>query len=652
MNILSLTGVGMSVGADRLFENATVGIEHDEKVGLVGRNGSGKSTFLRIVTGETEPDEGTVVRGRGLRISTLEQRPRALPGLTIADYLHAGHGEYAGAGQATGPAGRGAETAGPGWSGAGVALDSDPEIRAEIAQRYEAICHQLGLSDTGAQLETLSGGMLKKAALARCLSAESDFMILDEPTNHLDIGSVTWLEQRLAATSAGFLLVTHDRYILDAVCSTILEIDRGHIYRYPGNYSRYLQRREERINELDKSEQRRKAILRTELEWLHRGAKARTSKDKKRKERVGELLENGVEAEASMDSLPASQRRLGRKVLDLHGVAKRYDDVTVVSEFSHRFAPGERVGIIGPNGSGKSTFLDLIAGRTEPDQGSVVRGETTVFAYFDQTGSHIDDSLTVLEYMKEKAERVALDDTTTVSVEQFLERFLFPPSMFRQPLSRLSGGEFRRLYLVRLLAGAPNFLLLDEPTNDLDLDTLRVLEEYLDEFKGCILVVSHDRALLNRVTDSLLVFEGNGRVRSVTGNYEDYRVAQQNAEGAVPGVKSGKTRGSAKKSEGRSRPPAASADKSGGRRTGREASGAKAREEKKKLSFREKREYEQLPDEIEAAETQLESIETEFQQAVQDPEKLAERTRRYHELQALIEEKTARWEALAERADE
>ncbi|TVR51085.1 MAG: ABC transporter ATP-binding protein [Spirochaetaceae bacterium] len=595
MNIFSLTDVAYVVAGGTLFEDVTVGIESGEKIGLVGRNGSGKSTFLRLLTGETEPDAGTVVRARDLHIATLAQNPQVVPGATIDDYVSA-----------------------------------DSDSHAGILRPYQAICDQLGLTDTTLALETLSGGMLKKAAIARCLAHASDFMILDEPTNHLDIDTVTWLEQRLSACAQGFVLVTHDRYILDAVCDTILEIDRGRVYRYPGNYSTYLERKQERQARLESAENRRVSILRTELEWLKRGARARTGKDKGRKERVAALLDGGLESEATVQKLPSAQRRLGKKALELHDIAKSYGAEPVISGFSYRFTPGEKVGIIGPNGSGKSTFLDVIAGRTEPDRGTVERGETTAFVYFDQTGSRVDTQMTVLEYMKDEAERIRVNAETTLTAEQFLERFLFPRAMFSQPLAKLSGGEFRRLTLVRLLATAPNFLLLDEPTNDLDIDTLRVFEQYLEEFDGCALIVSHDRALLDRLTDSLFVFNGDGSIVSFVGNYEAYR--------------SSRDRASTRRKAPSKKPQTAAAFERSDARSG-------DRSLRRGLSFREQREYEQLPDELELIENELKELESFFADAALDPDTLAGKTRRYHELRDTVEKKTKRWEELAERAD-
>jgi len=599
MNIVSLTDVDKSVGSGLLFEEVSLGIEEGEKIGLVGRNGSGKSTFLRLLTGELEPDEGAITRSRGLRLSPLAQRPPVIAGLTVDDYLFA-------------------ETELP-------SEEIDAAEQAATLQRYRVICTQLGMDDPSARLETLSGGMLKKIAIARCLAFDADLRTLDEPTNHLDLDSVIWLEQRLKTSTDGFVMVTHDREMLDAVCTTIFEVADRTIYRHPGNYSTYLRRKADRQDERDSAEQRRVTILRRELEWLQRGPKARTGKDKGRKDRIDAMLEAGPESEASMQSLPAAERRLGKKVLEIDAISKSYDGSPVVSDFTYEFTPGERLGVIGPNGCGKTTLLDMIAGRVEPDTGAVSRGETTAFAYFDQTGRRIDASKTVLDYLKDEAERVRVSQETTISAEQFLERFLFPRSMFAQPLERLSGGEFRRLYLVRLLATAPNFLLLDEPTNDLDIETLRVLEQYLEDFSGCVLLVSHDRALLNRLTDSLLVFDGTGGVRSFVGNYDAYResLAQSQAANRDQGA-------------------------------GRSGSGRKAvdREKKPGLSFREAQEYERLPDEVASGEEELKSIEAKFGESTHDPAELEAMTKRYHALREEVERKTARWEELAERAEE
>ncbi len=610
MNIASLTGVEKTVGNGLLFEEVTLGIEAGEKVGLVGRNGSGKSTLLRLISGEIPPDEGQITTSRGVRLSTLRQHPEPIAGLTVEEYLFPDL--YA---DAPSP----------------VQFELDAEEQAAALQRYRAACSRLGITELEQKLETLSGGMLKKVAIARCFAFEPDLMTLDEPTNHLDLDSITWLEQYLADCASAFVLVTHDRYILDATCTTILEIEGKRVHRHPGNYSAYLERRAEREHDRNVAEQRRTTILRRELEWLKRGPKARTGKDKKRKERIATMLADEPQREQRLQGLPAAQRRLGKKAVELEHLSKRYAGTPIIRDLSYRVAPGERIGIIGPNGSGKTTLLDLIAGRVRPDHGSVEHGETVALAYFDQTAARIDRSLTVLEYLTEVAERVPLSNEITVSAEQFLERFLFPRSMQSQLLERLSGGELRRLYLVRLLAGAPNVLLFDEPTNDLDIETLRILERYLDEFDGCILLVSHDRALLDRVTDSLWILDGAGGVKPFVGSYDEYLANDSAETGPATGPATGPTAGAGAGAERRPKK-------------------AVNREEKAGLSYREQREYERLPDEIAEDEAELQQLEEGFQQPAQDPEFLERQTKRYHELLAEVERKTARWEELAERA--
>ncbi len=402
-----------------------------------------------------------------------------------------------------------------------------------------------------------------------------------------------------------------------------MEIDASRVSKYPGSYESYLERQAERQESRERAEQKRSSILRVELEWLKRGPRARTGKDKGRKARLDDLLNAAVPEEAALKGFTAPQRRLGGKILELHGIAKSYGGQAVVRPFTYAFRKGERIGIIGPNGSGKTTFLHLVSGALSPDPGSAVKGVTTVFGQFDQTGSCNNGELSVIEYMKEPAERVLLEHGGSVAAEQFLERFLFPRAMQSLQLKRLSGGEFRRLCLVRLLASAPNFLLLDEPTNDLDLDTIRLLEEFLVNFQGCLIVVSHDRALLDRLTDCLFIFDGEGGIRKFVGNYEDYRVRREEEKLKTTHAEST-------------------------RRSKRVA----PREKKIELSFRERREYESLLVEIEELEKEKRELETGFQAAVRDPADIEKSNRRYHELEALLDVKLGRWEELAGRAGE
>ena len=599
VNILSLDGVSKTLVDAPLFEQVTLGIDAGDKIGFIGRNGAGKSTFLRILTGELPADAGSVSRNRTLTMSILPQRPLFHAGTTLEAYCFTESAD-----QAT----------------------LSAEERAAVADSYRSLCRELGLDDPAAPLETLSGGMVRKASIARCLARRANFLLLDEPTNHLDLDTIEWLEARLRVVTFGFILVTHDRYFLDGVCTSIMEIDDRTVRKYAGNYSVYLERRAEREEVRQKDEQRRATILRREAEWLKRGPRARTGKDKGRKQRIQDLLDSHVQAEMTMREFTSSHRRLGKKVLEMQAVTKSYDGRSVLLPFTHSFRRGERIGVIGPNGSGKTTFLKLAAAEVGPDSGSVIKGETTVFAHLPQAGGEGRRDITVLDFMRELAERVPQERGESLSAEQFLERFLFPRSMQGVTLDRLSGGELRRLTLVRLLATAPNFLLLDEPTNDLDLDTIRLLEDYLEDFEGCILLVSHDRALLDRLTDSLLVFDGEGGARGFIGTYEEYREAVQEAEDEEPAEPLAERRRPAR---------------------------AQNRAEKARLSFKERKEYEGILAEIESLENEQKALEESFQEQLggsADPEARAKNARRYQEVLHTIEERLTRWEELAGRA--
>jgi ABC transport system ATP-binding/permease protein len=590
VNILSLENVSKTLVDAPLFEGVTLGIDDGERIGFIGRNGTGKSTFLKILQGTLPPDTGTVARQRGLTVSALEQHPVFTPGASLGELCL------------------------PGFDGG-----TDHAEQARILDSFRSYCRELGLPGPDTPASALSGGMLRKASLARCLSRGARLLLLDEPTNHLDMETIEWLEALLRRASFGFVLVTHDRYFLDAVCTAIMEIEDRQVRKYPGSYARYLELRAEREESRQRAEERRESILRREFEWLKRGPRARTGKDKGRKQRIADLLDQRVQQEMAMQEFSSSHRRLGKKVLELEGVSRSFDGRQVIRPFSYSFRRGERIGLLGPNGSGKTTFLRLVSGELDPGAGSVSRGENTVFGHFTQTGADIDRTLTVLQFMQQLAERVTLAGGGTVTAEQFLERFLFPRSVHGIRLERLSGGEVRRLTLVRLLATGPNFLLLDEPTNDLDLDTIRLLEDYLVDFPGCILLVSHDRALLDRLTDYLFVFDGRGGIRGLAGSYEDYRelVAEEAAAGPA-----------------------------------RAAAAPRQRTEKTRLSFREKQEYEQLVQQIDSLEKEQRSLEEAFQGPVTDPVGLERDRRRYGEVAADLEAKLARWEELAARAGE
>ncbi len=623
MNLFSLTDVSLTLVNEPVFEEVTLGIDEGEKIGLVGRNGSGKTTFLRLLRGEIEPDSGAVARNKAVTVSSLEQRPEFRPDMTLKEFYQFGDGplielarEYEECIHAVHD--------GPGavdrLSVLTERMEREGGFTAE--QAYLSYCRELGLVDTTAAMETFSGGMVRRAAIARTLASGASFFTFDEPTNHLDLESIEWLEEKMKVEREGFVLVTHDRSFLDAVCSSVIEIDRNRLYKYEGNYSEYLERKAARLEIEKRAEERRTVILRRELEWLKRGPKARTGKDKGRKDRIQELLDTEVRRESAAREFSSSQRRLGKKVLELEEISKSFDGRRVIQPFSYSFKQEERIGLIGPNGSGKSTFLDMLAGRLQPDVGKVNAGVNTTFAYLDQTGKRTDTNQTVLEFITAASDRIPTADGGSVSAEQFLESFLFPRPMFLQPLGTLSGGEFRRLSLIRVLASSPNFLLLDEPTNDLDIETIRQLENYLLDFKGCILLVSHDRSLLNRITDYLFIFDGNGGIRSFLGDYREYGEMLRKAE-----------------------EPA-------GQTAGRGNSGRQEKPKRKKagLTFKERREYEALLDEISGLENEKEQLENWFSGSTHDRNELERNTLRHKELETLIERKTARWEELAQWA--
>ncbi|MGA2544954.1 MAG: ABC-F family ATP-binding cassette domain-containing protein [Rectinemataceae bacterium] len=619
MNLITLDGISKALGDTPLFEGASLGIDSGERIGFVGRNGRGKSTFLRLLAGTLEPDSGVLARKRDLTVSLLEQRPPFSPGENLADFLHGGNSTLAGLLRERRRLEKASE-------GKGLAFDRfDASIEAagghELERAYVSLCTELGLSDPSAPLSEMSGGMVKKAAIARALAPRAELLLLDEPTNHLDIDAIEWLEKKLLQYQGGFILVTHDRWFLDSACSSIMEIDGKALYKYAGSYSDYLERRIERAANLEKAESRRLTVLKRELAWLNRGARARATKSERRKDSIRDMQARALVRETGMEGFSSTARRLGKKILVLKSVSKNYGGRVVLAPFSRDFKAGERVGLIGPNGSGKTTFLDVVAGRVEADSGKVERGENTHFAYFDQTAASIDSSLTLLSYIREKAERIAVSDGSVLSPEQLLERFLFPRAMQDLPLSRLSGGELRRAQLVRLLADSPNFLLLDEPTNDLDIDTIELLEDYLSDFSGCVLAVSHDRAFLDRLADSLIVLDGSGKAREYVGRYADYRSFTADSADSPPVRRKDATT---------------------------EAGDSRSRE-KRGLSFAERKELDGLLDEISRLEDEKAALETLFSSPSPIVEKIEKANRRYAELIGLLEARTKRWEELASR---
>lgn len=644
MNLISIENISRTVNDIPLFKDVTLGIDEGEKIGFIGSNGAGKSTLLHILSRFSEADTGNISRNNILRISMLEQTPIIPRGITVKDFLYRGDSpviklitEYQ---KCLEGCNHTESTVGANRNLPAKTIDRleeltermDKENGWEIENNYLSFLSELKLDDPDALMDNLSGGMKKKAALARALAPRPNLLILDEPTNHLDIEIIEWMEKYLATANFSFIMVTHDRYFLDSVCTTILELDKGRIYKYSGNYSTFLERREIRLSTEQNEQAKIKSILRRELEWLSRGPKARASKDKKRKMRIENLIDKKIQPEQDKSDFSSSNKRLGKKILDLKEIRKSYNNKTVISPFTYKFKKGERIGIIGPNGSGKTTFLNIISGKIQPDSGESEKGLNTVFGYYDQLSDNlskaISENLTVIEYIRETAEQITLEDGKSISAVKFLEMFNFPSSKHRTLLEKLSGGEKRRLYLIKILITNPNFLILDEPTNDLDLDTLRRLEDYIISFEGTLIVVSHDRAFLDRTTDFLFIFNSEGGIKGFSGNYSEYREFSQTDTRTEPGSPSGKK------------------EKAGTRKD--QTGLSPIVETKRKLTYKENKEFNNLETEIDKLEEEKIKLETLFGNKNVKPEEIKQNSKRYKIISDLIEVKITRWEELAE----
>ena len=633
MTILTLESITKQFADRPLLEGVSLGVEAGERVGLVGVNGSGKTTLLRIVAGAEQADSGRVTLARGLRVAFLPQNPALDPDLTVIEQIFRGDApeirllrayEQAAAQLAHAPDDRRLQAA---------VADLIDRMDAAGAWGLESdartILGRLGVDELDAPVGRLSGGQRKRVAMARALILPADLLILDEPTNHIDVDTIAWLESFLARSTAALLMVTHDRYFLDRVAGRIVEIDRGRLYSYPGNYSRFLELKAERAERQAADEARRQTILRKELVWLQRGAQARTTKQQARIDRIEVMRADAPEAQAAALEISVIARRIGKRVIELRGVGKRYGERPLVRDLTLSVEPRDRLGIIGPNGSGKTTLLNMIAGRASPDTGAVVVGETVHIAYYDQESAELDDSQRVIDYVKEGAELVQTGSGATISAAQMLERFLFAPASHYTPIARLSGGERRRLYLLRTLMAAPNVLLLDEPTNDLDIQTLAVLEDYLDDFAGALIVVSHDRYFLDRTVGRLLVFEGGGAVVEYPGAYSAYAEIRSKAAG--------------------SQVAGSSVDRSKQKPANTQPSNVLA--PPRKLSFKEARELQELEARIAALEAEQSAIEARINAESGDYQALLRLTADLQRVGADLEVAVERWAALAEIAE-
>ena len=620
MNILSIENLEKTLKDEPLFENVTLGLESGEKVGIVGKNGCGKSTFLKTLSGEITPDEGKISLRSGTNIVMLEQNVIYPEGCTVMDYLYLSKDknietlkDYHKALE------KGDEKA---YTALGEKIEK--ENLWDIERSFLASITDMGEDfSPESRMDSLSGGEQKKVAIARAFALRPGLLLLDEPTNHLDIKSVEYIESWIKATSISVIIVTHDRHILNECCSTIWELDRRHFYRHPGSYSAYLERKEERIVMNEKEQQRLQTILRRELKWLMRGPQERTGKDKNRKDRIEEMQSSLEKVRVDkMTEFTSLERRLGKKILDLTEVSKKYGDRTLFSDFTFSFTKGMKIGLVGNNGSGKSTLLDIMDGRTLPDSGNVDKGVNTVFGYYDQLGRNLESKKTVLDYALDYGERVRYSKGEDVTTARFLEIFGFPSSMHRTPIELLSGGERRRLYLITRLISNPNFLLLDEPTNDIDIETMENLEEYISSFPGCAIISSHDRTFLDCTVDMLFVIE-NQKITLFPGNYTQWKEEKERIE------KEERITETVKEKE----------------RTERHG------KEKKGLSYKEAREKEMLEKEIEEIEALIGKLEESFVTAEKtELGTLQERTKLYEDKKNLLDEKTERWLELEEKA--
>ena len=608
MILLNAEKISKGYSDRQLLDGCSLAVGQGDKIGLIGVNGTGKSTLLKVMAGVDFPDSGTVTRSGGVRVAYLPQNPEFAPETTVLQQVMTG-----------------------------VAIDKARAKEAKVVQQADeyqckSILTQLGLSDYDQPIGQLSGGQKRRVALACALAAESEVLILDEPTNHIDSEMVDWLESYLKRYQGAILMVTHDRYFLERVVNRIVELDHGKLYSYPANYSQYLELKAQREEMALATERKRQSLYRKELAWIQRGARARSTKAQFRVDRFEELKKPGYVPDQSKLEVSALSSRLGKKIIEIEQISKSFDGKVLVKDFSYNLLRGDRVGIIGPNGYGKTTLVRMICGLLEPDQGRIVRGETVRIGYFSQesfAGEDFDPTVKAIDYIRRISQEIQTPEGT-LTAAQMMEKFLFPADLQYTEIGRLSGGERRRLYLLRVLMEAPNVLVLDEPTNDLDIETLSVLEDYLEQFPGVVIAVSHDRYFLDKLMNHVFVLAGNGEVRHYTGGYADYRadvaaerqrLAAQERQETLPNSSLKKT------------------------------SGGRSHQEKLKFSFKEQREYEEIDGVIAGLEEKIAQTEALIAQNASDYAALQELTAEKEELETQLAAKMERWVYLNDLAE-
>lgn len=623
-SFLQVEGLTKSFGDLVLFRDISFGIAEGERIGLIAKNGSGKTTLLNILTGKEPYDSGAVVFRRDLRVAYLEQDPTYPENLTVLEAcFHSGNdvtdliAEYE------------RVINSKDHSGLDAILQKMDILQAwDYEHRAKQILGQLKITDFEQKISQLSGGQLKRVALANVLITEPDLIILDEPTNHLDLDMVEWLEEYLQRSRLSLLMVTHDRYFLDRVCNEIIEIDQQQLYQYKGNFSYYLEKRDERISAQNAELDRANNILRKELEWMRRQPQARATKAKSRIDAFYDLEKKAQQVrDAGNVQLQMKGTYIGNKIFEAQHVYKSFGDIKILEDFNYVFARYEKLGIVGNNGTGKSTFIKILMGEVAPDKGGFDIGETVKFGYYSQDGLKFDEQMKVIDVVQNIAEVIDLGNGSRLTASQFLQHFLFPPEKQHNFVYKLSGGEKRRLYLCTVLITNPNFLVLDEPTNDLDIVTLNILEEYLQQFKGCVIVVSHDRYFMDKVVDHLLAFQGSARIKDFPGNYTQYREWKEVQELLE------------KEKEQAAKPKEEKVQQA-----------QPKNEEKKKLSFKEKREFEELDALIPQLEEEKANLENELSSGTLSTDELLQKSNRISQLIEEIEEKTMRWLELSELA--
>ncbi|MBX2949110.1 MAG: ABC-F family ATP-binding cassette domain-containing protein [Crocinitomicaceae bacterium] len=622
MNFLSVENITKSFGDRVIFQDITFGIDQGQKVAIVAKNGAGKTTLLRCLTGLDTLDEGRVVFRNDQRMVFMEQSEDLNPEHTILEEVFSHDLPELRAIKAYNKA-----TSVNDEEAVQKAFEQISELNAwDVEVRVSQILSVLKLDHTDMQIQNLSGGQKKRVALAKVLIAEPDFLILDEPTNHLDLDMIEWLEDYLSKSKSTILMVTHDRYFLEVVCDTILELDNKTLYRYKGNFSYFLEKKAEREEQFESTVEKAKNQFRKELEWMRRQPKARGTKQKAR---IEAFHDTKKVAHQRLDKdeldIPVKMERLGTKILELHRLGKAFGEKKILNDFTYIFKRQERVGIVGNNGTGKSTFLNMILEKEPVDKGKIVVGETVVFGYYNQEQLVVEDDKKVIDVIRDVAEFIPLEKGRQLSAAHFLEKFLFPRDMHYNFVHKLSGGEKRRLKLMTVLMKNPNFLILDEPTNDLDIFVMAVLEEYLRSFEGCLIVVSHDRYFMDKMVDHLFVFEGKGEVKDIIGNYSEYRKQQKQVA-------------SAERQE----------EKKLAEETVVEAVEPAELKEKKKLSYKEQKEYESLEGEIEQLEAKKEELTVILSAADSSNEAIMKAGEELAKVVAELDDKTNRWLELSE----